>query len=329
MEGGARCVSSWGGFSSVTHFLPPEFALVAGGDELAENGLPYPSGIKQEDHDLLTMDDDNDSPSPHSSPSYPSPHVLTSDFTPSPEQRVYTLESSHSPIPHQQSYLPDMHSNRHSFPGSPTNSAEFAGAVLAPNHILRQSPLRDNLSNPSITPLSTTPLVRSLVTPTSLSSSSYGPFYPPKITSLSLQAVGMTQFTVRLDVITLNQGSSSNPLILGIRLTVPPSSDLRGPISLHGFLASLQLSNAWSTSSKCVTRVYTNQTCFNEEVGSLNPTSVELGVVNASLPDSPLSRCRWLDASKFFSFSIHHSANWMLIVAIFSCTHNYHARHHS
>ncbi|TFK76481.1 hypothetical protein BDN72DRAFT_852793 [Pluteus cervinus] len=304
-----------------------EFALVAGGDELVEAGLPLPLGIKQEDQfeqDVLFADyDDNDSPSPNSnSPGYPSPDVLSSEFTPSPQQQIYPLEPSHPPNAHQGTFVPDTHSNGYAFPASPSNPGDFAGAAHGPNS-LRQSPLRDphfsaTSSTTTSTPHSTTAIAPSSSHSRLLSqnSASYTGFYSPKATSLSLYAHGMTPFTVRLDVITMAQLSSqSSPLVLGIRLTIPPTSDYRNP-NLSGFMGSLQLSGLWTTSGKCTTKVYSNRVCISEECEALNVSTVDVGVVTAALPESALSRCRWFDADATTTIMQEVMADGELLICI-------------
>lgn len=118
-----------------------------------------------------------------------------------------------------------------------------------------------------------------------------------KVTSIFLQADGMTPLTVKVDALAHPSQQVQPPLMLKIRLCVPTVDEIRAPQTLHGFHASLSLENVWSATSRCVTKVFANNALLTEEAGFLNVTHINVGTVNAALPESPLNRCRWLDAS--------------------------------
>jgi len=87
------------------------------------------------------------------------------------------------------------------------------------------------------------------------------------------------------------------PMTLRVRLSVPTVTDMRSPSTMHGFISSVCLASVWSHSGKCTTKVHTGNVCISEETGYMDVTHINVGTVNVLLPESPLSRCRWLDPS--------------------------------
>jgi hypothetical protein len=119
-----------------------------------------------------------------------------------------------------------------------------------------------------------------------------------KVTSIHLQADGMTPFSVKVDALSHPVQQVQPPFTLRIRLCMPTVHDMRAPPTLNGFMSGVSLENVWSVTARCVTKVYGNNACIAEDAGFLNVTNINVGTVNAALPDSSLNRCRWLDPSK-------------------------------
>ncbi|KAJ7097960.1 hypothetical protein B0H15DRAFT_823613 [Mycena belliarum] len=235
----------------------PEYHLVAGGEEL------FPDPVKVEEHPhLLTLDHDDDDVSELSN----SPPHFFSDFPPSPGE----------------------------------SSPMFPGLTYSPSSPLSSVPEIESPPNAFST----------LATPYP-----YAPYQKPylpapapvvpvryanRCTTLSLLAEGMTAFTVNLDKLSPPAAlpARTPPLVLRLRLAVPPVDDARAPANLHGFFASVRLASVWSAQAKVLTRVYDAAgQCISSEADALQPSSVELGSVVASLPESSLSRARWFDSN--------------------------------
>lgn len=129
-----------------------------------------------------------------------------------------------------------------------------------------------------------------------------------RATAAFLSADGMSPFSINLNALAHPSAQIQPPFTLRIRLSVPTINDARTPSTLHGFLGGIALEHMWSVSCRCVTKVYENNLCVSEETGFINITHINMGTVSASLPESPLSRCRWLDACKldlnFFILSL-------------------------
>lgn len=283
----------------VTVFIYPhhskiEFYLVAGGEELLlETGM---SGlVKVEDGADMPLDSDEvDSPSSHSaSPDYSPCGRLSADI-PSPTASLPIDSGASSALLHNDdptSY--PFHANIR-----PSQSHESFRSA--------ESPLVN--SSPSAFPGPAIPLIRGLYKHGSLLSSSprtsdISPQTsgPNRIKTFCLLADGMTPFSINVDAL------ASQPrrtwLALKIKLCITSVDDICSPSTLHGFASSIHLSDAWITSGKCITKVYVGNVCISEEVGTLAISSMEVGRVTAVLPDSSLTRCRWLDACGYKSFS--------------------------
>ncbi|KAJ6580909.1 hypothetical protein B0H19DRAFT_1251187 [Mycena capillaripes] len=92
---------------------------------------------------------------------------------------------------------------------------------------------------------------------------SHNPPHPPR------GRHDVTTFKVNLDKLA---PSVPFPLTLRLRLTIPPVNEIRAPASLHGFFGNVRFANIWSAQAK-----------------------VDSGDVVAELPESSLTRARWLD----------------------------------
>jgi hypothetical protein len=126
-----------------------------------------------------------------------------------------------------------------------------------------------------------------------------------------LWAEGMTPANFALDNLRATNGHQQfAPLSLDVSLTVPLRDDVRFSDTLYGFHGTLSVNAPWCASATCVTQVYSGSTCTSEEVGQLqvvasesSPVSVSSSrasfqPVNAFLPLSSLSSCRWLNSDQ-------------------------------
>lgn len=87
--------------------------------------------------------------------------------------------------------------------------------------------------------------------------------------------------------------------MLRLKLSLPPGEVESSTATLHGFGGAIVLSEPWLSSGKCFTRVFTANTCVSKELDYLQPTNQSL---TAFLPDSWLTKSRWLEASMSASF---------------------------
>jgi hypothetical protein len=272
----------------------PEYHLVAGVDELyPESGSPVP--VKMEDqwdaNSLIPFDWD-DSSSNSLSPDF-SPVDSQSEFPPTPEQ----AQPPNLLLPE----INALHVNPYLTPGStsPTISpyAEvmhqlpsyidpsyygYAKYPSAPSAFAQKSPL--DISQNINRQLSATP--------------THHRQPRNRATAAFLSADGMSPFSINLNALAHSSAQVQPPFTLRIRLSVPTMNDARTPSTLHGFLGGIALDHVWSASCRCITKVYENNFGVSEETGFLNISHINIGAVNATLPESPLSRCRWLDASR-------------------------------
>jgi hypothetical protein len=131
-----------------------------------------------------------------------------------------------------------------------------------------------------------------------------------KATAAYLSADGMSPFSINLNALANPSAQVQPPFTLRIRLCVPTMNDSRTPPTLHGFLGGIALDHVWSASCRCITKVYENNCCVSEETGFLNISHINMGTVNTALPESPLSRCRWLDACTRDTFNYLSISNF-------------------
>ncbi|KAF8797991.1 hypothetical protein BYT27DRAFT_7203683 [Phlegmacium glaucopus] len=267
----------------------PEYHLVAGVDELyLESGSPAP--VKMEDqwdtNSLIALDWDESS-SNSISPDF-SPADSQSEFPPTPEHRpnLYPAEVS------------ALHAKPYLAPGTASPSISPRGEFMQqlPSYI---DPSRYGFAKYPLTPTTFTPKS------TDISQNIYLGATPThhrqsrnRATAAFLSADGMSPFSINLNALAHSSAQIQPPFTLRIRLSVPTINDARTPSTLHGFLGGIALEHAWSASCRCITKVYENNLCVSVETGFLNITHINMGTVNATLPESPLSRCRWLDASR-------------------------------
>lgn len=268
---------------------------MAGGEELfLEAGLL--GSVKTEDQHELTLIplefDDNDTASSQSSPNFSD---FTSEFPSSPSgaSQLYVFDS----------YSPDV--SVASLTSSPEQPISPVLSSSSSQRSQYDATLPSEQAGPSrhhpspFTKPGPMGVWQNMQTPPSMSvSSSRG--FDNRVTRLELLADGMAPFSVRVDAL-VPRAQSPGPvpaLSLKVKLSLASISDIRSPPTLHGFAGTVCFSNVWATYGKCATKVYASGVCISEELEAIQVNSVDVGVVNAMLPDSSLTRCRWLDACK-------------------------------
>ncbi|KAF8077982.1 hypothetical protein FPV67DRAFT_1662755 [Lyophyllum atratum] len=283
----------------------PEFYLVAGSDE---PGLPD-TPVKLEDRSLIPLDfDETDGTSSSSASPDFSPPDFQSDFPPSPNglsgdsqpTNTQTTTSKGSPnvspysretifttsIPSSLSLYPTDISGHQSHEHLPVQNAHYSLGAYSSSYPQACGPCpKDDARLTGVNRVS------------DVSAYSSHSQSPNRTTAICLLADGMSPLSIKLDALMPSQDPTRTTLALKIRLHITPVDDIRSSSTLHGFFGTISLSRLWVTSGKCITRVYVNNTCISEEVDTLEVSNIDMGTVNAMLPESSLSRCRWLDAS--------------------------------
>jgi len=116
----------------------------------------------------------------------------------------------------------------------------------------------------------------------------------------------MLPLTVPVDTLSpAHQPPPSNPampsIVLRVKLQIASIDTLNGPSSLHGFAGTASFTHPWTSSAQCITKVFEGTMQISEESGPLqlmmaNPREHSQSFT-AFLPESALSRCRWLDTN--------------------------------
>ncbi|EKM82713.1 hypothetical protein AGABI1DRAFT_104604 [Agaricus bisporus var. burnettii JB137-S8] len=248
----------------------PEYQLVAGGEELADASPPAGSPIKLEDHwshGLIPMEfDDTDGYSSTSASPDFSPPDFQNQYLPSPDHPA-TRQLDMTSASH---YSTD---SRNLVPSASPYSPSFANSTQEYSNYGRVS--------------SRTP-------PTGAASASEYSKPHNRIRALRLVADGMSPLLIRMDQLAPLH-MPYQPLQLKICLRISTMDDINCPSTLQGFLASVYLSHMWTSSGKCITKTIVGSTIVAEDINSLQVSEVNMGTVNAVLPESHLTRCRWLD----------------------------------
>ena len=132
---------------------------------------------------------------------------------------------------------------------------------------------------------------------------------PIGLTGLSLWAEGMPTFTIPVDALVSSTQPFVHPspaVVLRIELRLPPI-DIPSFPALHGVQGSLTCTMRPSASVRCSTAILVRGQCTSRESNLCTLMSTEstgndhLETATLLLPDSPLTRSRWLDSSKYFS----------------------------
>lgn len=136
-----------------------------------------------------------------------------------------------------------------------------------------------------------------------------------RVSSLCLWAEGMAPFTVQVDYLKATAHSPIRPLApiaLRIKLRLSSIDDIRSPPTLHGFHGTLSFASPWTLCAKCVTKVYASNSCISVEAESLQlaasnvPAGYAGQTVTAFLPESSLSRSRWLNSGVCLTLVVHY-----------------------
>ncbi|KAG6832385.1 hypothetical protein H0H92_002653 [Tricholoma furcatifolium] len=276
----------------------PEFYLVAGGEEPSESAAD--ASVKLEDSSLIPLDfDENDSSSNSTSPDF-SPPEFQSEFPPSPGQLAsgYAL-GSHFP-PSKQSVSP--YASPVVYTASMPSSMSMYPVDMAVHHSHDQLPIQNShYSLSSYDGQSAHARSHKHIPPQSSSNHSlHGTAYsqsPSWASSICFLAAGMSPLPIKLDTLMPSPPPSGTAPALHLCMSFTPEDGIHGTSNADGFIVTVSLSRLWNRSGKCITRTFTNGMCTSEQEGTLDVSNIEMGVVNAMLPESALSRCRWLDAS--------------------------------
>ncbi|THH32113.1 hypothetical protein EUX98_g2064 [Antrodiella citrinella] len=279
-----------------------EYHLVAGGEELfQEDGLlasPKKAGTPSTPGSELADDQQaSASSTPNSAvgefPAYLPSNVVLPQFI-SPE----TTMGNHSP--------------GIDYPISSPSSLELPYSFSPP------SPPISNRNRPrppvKLEPLHMHPTLFNLpqTSQSSASDSDLSPLFPPyphapqvRVLSLSLWAEGMVPFTADIDRLHLTMPvTSRNPeatsILIRVRMGISCIDDLHSHPNLHGFQAAVTFSDMWMSEAKVITKSSAGSNCISQEVGylevnpSLPSTDLPPRAVTCFLPESSLSRCKWL-----------------------------------
>lgn len=125
-----------------------------------------------------------------------------------------------------------------------------------------------------------------------------------RITSLNLFAEGMQPFSIPLNT-EINPSAQSPPrLLIRIKLRLPSIDDVHGSPTLHGVHGTVSLARPWTTSASCTTDVYVASVHHSRDTASLQPPAIDASTAEstAGLPESELTRCRWLDSCTCFTY---------------------------
>ncbi|KAK7467113.1 hypothetical protein VKT23_004172 [Stygiomarasmius scandens] len=146
------------------------------------------------------------------------------------------------------------------------------------------------------------------------------------VTTFFLCAGGMEPLTVNIDALPLPP-LHNLPVVLKIRLQIP--SGMNSPIT-HGFDASLRFAHMWAGHARCTTKVYLQGVPSSTESGSLNVNSIDLGCPIATLPNSNLNNCRWLEPTVHTTITQEITVDERTVLIVFyelDRHHNFPAAH--
>ncbi|KAG2132482.1 uncharacterized protein EDB93DRAFT_900044 [Suillus bovinus] len=126
---------------------------------------------------------------------------------------------------------------------------------------------------------------------------------PPILTGLSLWAEGMQPATVSVDALpSQTQPADSNVSVvaLHVKLRLPPIEAPYSP-ALHGFQGSITCDAPRTSSIRCSTAVFVRNQCISRESSYCSVITADaagpevMDHITLLLPDSQLSRSRWID----------------------------------
>ncbi|KII88561.1 hypothetical protein PLICRDRAFT_41750 [Plicaturopsis crispa FD-325 SS-3] len=288
----------------------PEYHLVAGGEELfLETGLLAPVKLEDPPDGDSLMSAHSDEPTDGSP--FGQCLSMSDSSSSSPLSKCdasFLQQPSHEyQIPRAAEALTQLESLNLVFPSSPSTpgSSSSHHIALPPTHTPHTAPYAtpsfNHRSVPRFTPAYNPPASDSSkrmeprrnvgghtyqngALPTALGQ-------PPqnRVTGLSVWADGMSTLSVPLD---------GGRVMARLKLRLPSIDDSRSPPTLHGFHGTISLVSPWTSSAQCITSVHIGAVCASRESASFQPCMRNgRDPVTVFLPESPLSRSRWLDAS--------------------------------
>lgn len=181
---------------------------------------------------------------------------------------------------------------RHDSPSTPSSSDSESSPTPEISHLHVNTDVYSAPSSPTSTSYTSPTLLQHSYTPSHFQD--VAPTHTSvRLSRLQIWADGLPPFTVEVDSLT----SPSKPysrVMLRLKLSLPPGEAESSLSTLHGFGGAIVLSEPWMSTGKCFTRVFTANTCISKELDYLQPTNQSL---TAFLPDSWLTKSRWLEAS--------------------------------
>ena len=161
---------------------------------------------------------------------------------------------------------------------NPSNGYEFGSPATGQNHLYHHSPLL-----PPGIPCSPSPPAAN------------------RLFSINLFAEGMPPFTIPVGALTSDHYPTTQApprLLIRIKLRLPSIDDTHGSPTLHGIHGTISFARPWVTSATCITDVYAANVHESHDLAPLQPPTIDpsMGESTAGLPESELTRCRWLDS---------------------------------
>ncbi|TFY63969.1 hypothetical protein EVJ58_g2908 [Rhodofomes roseus] len=286
----------------------PQFHLVAGGEELfQENGL-----LASPKHNEGTISPESSPPAILDSPDWRS--SWSSSASSAPDFSTFPMNFGASTSAQCLSPPARTMSVHHSDPALPSFAPGADYATVTPASIARPRSSSVHLEpltlGPSLfnLPQSTMPDTPdfTFMPLTSLS--------PNRLCNINLWTDSSPMCLIDIDKLTSASGTPSAsgqrppPFRILLRLHLKyPSHDVHNLSAFQGFHAMVSFAAPWASSAKCHTKTWAGKTCTSHEVGlleQLNPQQpqamlpggdVPSSMPIAHLPQSALTRCRWLE----------------------------------
>lgn len=122
-----------------------------------------------------------------------------------------------------------------------------------------------------------------------------------RLTSINLFGEGLQAYAIPLHSYYSTVTQPSPRLLIKVKIRLPAIDDIQGSPTLHGIHASISLARPWALSATCTTDVYAASVHHSRVTTPFQPPAIDAstGESTASLPESELTRCRWLDASTY------------------------------
>ncbi|KAH9934777.1 uncharacterized protein B0H18DRAFT_1114635 [Fomitopsis serialis] len=287
----------------------PEFHLVAGGEELfQENGLLASPKLTEG-----TASPEASPPANLDSPDWRS--SWSSSASSAPDFSAFPLNFGASTSAQRLSPPAHTMAVHHSDPALPSFVSGTDFATVTPASIARPRSSSVNLE-----PLSLGPALFNLPQSTLPDTPDFTfmpqTLPPPnRLCNINLWTDSSPMCLIDVDKLTTSASTASSAsgqrpppfrILLRLHLKYPPN-DVHSPLAFQGFHAMVSFALPWASSAKCHTKTWAGKTCTSHEVGlleQLNPQQPQAmlpgGAVPSSmpiahLPQSALSRCRWLE----------------------------------